>query len=153
MISMADGVHVLGKSAAPADRLRSIRLGFGWLCLGGGCLVGLYWLLYFTGAGALGQEQPLVASFESAFPLADTVLAAVLIGAGIALLKGREAGPFLLTAGGAMSTYLGLLDLTFYVRLGGVGGIGAALTAVLNAVSLLGGLAALAAAWRLRGAA
>ena len=150
MTSIAGQVEGVARRRGTEDGLRALRRGFGWICLGGGALVGLYWLLYLTGAVALGQEEPLVASFESAFPLADSVMAAVLVGAGIALVSGHEAGPFLLTAGAAMSAYLGLLDLTFYGRLGAAGGFGAALQAALNAISLVGGTAGLLAAWRLR---
>ncbi len=86
----------------------------GWLALVGGTLVLLYWSLYFTGAVDLGQDDPVVRGFESAFPFADTIFAAVLFCSGYALLANRRSGPFLLVVAGAMALYLGALDTTFY---------------------------------------
>ncbi len=86
----------------------------GWLSVVGGTLVGLYWSLYFTGAVDLGQADPVVHGFESAFPIADTIFCAVLFSSGYALLASRRAGPLLLVVAGAMALYLGALDTTFY---------------------------------------
>ncbi len=86
----------------------------GWLALVGGTLVVIYWSLYFTGAVDLGQADPVVHGFESAFPIADAIFCAVLFSSGYALLASRRAGPFLLVVAGAMALYLGALDTTFY---------------------------------------
>lgn len=86
----------------------------GWLTLVGGTLVVLYWSLYFSGAVDLGQADPVVRGFESAFPLADAIFSAVLFSCGFCLLTNRRSGPFLLVVAGAMALYLGALDTTFY---------------------------------------
>lgn len=86
----------------------------GWICLAGGGLVVLFWCLYLAGPLAPSASETLVRSFESAFPVADGVLAITLFGTAAGLLRGRLYGTFLLTAAGAMCLYLGLLDATFY---------------------------------------
>lgn len=123
----------------------------GSIMLAGGGLMILFWSLYLTGAMDLGQHDPLVASFESAFVLADTALGAFLCAAGWALLRRRPAGPFLMVVASAMSLYLGLLDLAFYVRIGlydSVTGT-AVFEFVLNTVCVVGGAACLILGWRL----
>ena len=94
------------------------RRTLGGLMLGGGALMGLYWTLYLGGFADLGRTDPVVAAFESAFLLADTLLAALLLIAGWTLLSRRPSGPFLMTVAAAMSLYLGLLDFVFYSRHG-----------------------------------
>jgi hypothetical protein len=84
----------------------------------GGALMMLYWTLYLSGLVDLGQSDPVISGFESAFLLADTLLGVLLLLAGWSLLAGGEAGPFLMTVAAAMSLYLGLLDLVFYSRHG-----------------------------------
>lgn len=123
----------------------------GRVCLAGAALVAGFWTLYLAGPLAPPPDAHLVRAFESAFPVADGVLALVLAGAGLALLGGRPAGPFLLTVGAAMSLYLGLLDATFY----GLRGLNSPFTATgrlelgINLLCVGGGLWALGVAWRL----
>jgi hypothetical protein len=90
----------------------------GWITLLGGLLIFLFWALYFSGAIALGQDDPKASEFEAAFPVADAILGITLIAAGLCLLRRRLPGPFLLVAAAAMTLYLGILDLTFYARQG-----------------------------------
>ena len=58
------------------------------------------------------------AARRGAFPLADALLATAAIGGGTALLRGAPAGVFVLALAGAMSLYLGVLDVSFYGRQG-----------------------------------
>jgi hypothetical protein len=130
----------------------------GWVLLGGGALMILFWSLYVSGAVDLGQHDPVVASFESAFVLADTVLGVLLLLAGWKLLRRRPSGPFLMIVAAAMSLYLGLLDLAFYAGIGLYGSLtGAAVFELsLNVICIAGGTWCLRAgwrAWRSRGAA
>lgn len=119
--------------------------------LGGGALMGLYWTLYLGGIVDLGQTDPIVAAFESAFLLADTLLAALLLIAGWTLFSGRPSGPFLMTVAAAMSLYLGLLDFVFYARRGAFSAPGGAalFELTLIATCLLGGAACLGVGWKL----
>lgn len=122
----------------------------GWATLVGGVFVLLFWTLYFTGAAELGQDHPIVAEFESAFPIADAFFCVVLFAAAYTLFKGKAAGAFLLAAAGSVSLYLGILDATFYARQGHYSPItGTALVELaVNAFCVGGGALALWFAWR-----
>lgn len=88
------------------------------VCLAAAGAIVLFWLLYFSGALSFGQDDALRHSYEKAFPLADAVLAAVLLAAArAALLRAPRTG-FLLAVAGAQALYLGVLDATFYLRHG-----------------------------------
>ncbi len=119
--------------------------------LGAGGLVLAFWALYLTEAAALGQQDPLRAGFEAAFPLADLVFAAALIATGIQLLRRQRAAPFLLAISAAMSLYLGILDVTFYARHGLYSPLtpDALSEIVINALCIGGGVLGLKSAWRL----
>lgn len=127
------------------------RKTLGMVMLGGGALMLTYWTLYLTGAVDLGQSDPIVASFESAFLLADTMLGLCLLAAGGSLLGRRRSGPYLMTVAASMSLYLGLLDLVFYARRGLFSTFCAAnaFELVLIAVCVLGGMTCLMYGWRL----
>lgn len=127
----------------PADRSRRRA---GWTCIGGGGLVVLFWGLYLAGPLAPAREAVVIRSFESAFPVADGVLAVTLFGAGVALLRGSSHAAFLLTAAGAMCVYLGLLDATFY----GLRVFGLPLTSSGVVTLLVPGLCITGGAWALR---
>lgn len=128
-----------------------LRTVLAWTTLAAGGLVLLFWALYLSDAAKLGQEDPLRATFEGAFPLADVVFAGALIATGVLFLRRHEAAPFLLTVSAAMSLYLGILDVTFY----GQHGLYAPLTAdaatelFINALCIGGGTFGLRGAWRL----
>jgi hypothetical protein len=98
------------------DRRTGTLLGI--VLLAGGVLMLMYWALYLTGLAELGQSDPIVAGFEAAFLLADTLLGTLLFLAGWMLLRRRRGGPYLMIVAAAMSLYLGLLDLVFYARRG-----------------------------------
>ncbi|HEU5050855.1 MAG TPA: hypothetical protein VFU00_11050 [Gemmatimonadales bacterium] len=133
-----------------AGPLEPIRRRVAMAALGGGALDLAFWLLYAAGALTIAREGP-AASFESAFPVADTLLGVTLVGAGIALHRRSAAGPFFLVAAASMALYLGLLDLTFYLRHDlydlpawtGLAALG------LNLVCIGGGAAGLWYGWRL----
>jgi len=88
------------------------------ICLAAASAIVLFWLLYFTGLLSFGQADAVRHSYEAAFPLADAMLAAVLLAAARSALRCSAATPFLLAIAGAQSVYLGVLDATFYVRHG-----------------------------------
>jgi hypothetical protein len=83
----------------------------------GGVLIGMFWL-GFLAAGAGADAPEAVATFESAFPIADALLAVTLIAAGVALLRNSPAGPFLLAVAGGALLFLAVLDMTYFFRHG-----------------------------------
>lgn len=121
----------------PTDRHRVL----GWIMLAGGALMILFWTLYLSGAMDLGQHDPVIAAFESAFILADTALGIFLCAAGWSLLRGGSRGPFLMVVAASMSLYLGLLDLAFYGQAGLYGSltVASAFEMSLNALCIVGG--------------
>ena len=130
---------------------RTVDRTAGRVCLAGGVAVVAFWTLYFSGAIDPAHGDPAARAFESAFPVADALLAATLFAASSALLVGRPAGPFLLAAGGAMALYLGLLDATFY-GLRGLNrptSVDGAVELAVNLACLVGGAWALRRAWTL----
>jgi hypothetical protein len=131
------------------DRRTGTLLGA--VLLAGGVLMLMYWALYLTGVADLGQSDPVVAGFEAAFLLADTVLGTLLFLAGWMLLKGRPLGPYLMVVAASMSVYLGLLDLVFYSRHGlfsSTSGAGA-FELVLVGTCLIAGSVCLRVGWNL----
>ncbi|MGA2381834.1 MAG: hypothetical protein ABSG61_00200 [Gemmatimonadales bacterium] len=128
------------------------RTVLAWTTLVAGALVLLFWAVYFSDAATLGQQDPLKASFEAAFPLADLVFAGMLIATGVLFLLRRESAVFFLIAAASMSLYLGILDVTFYAT----HGLYAPLTSdaiteiAINVLCVGGGLFGLKAAWQLR---
>jgi hypothetical protein len=122
----------------------------GWTALAGGGLVMLFWLAYFAAGTAPGHGDPVAAAYERAFPVADAGFAAALLAAGVSLIRGSTAGPFLLAGAASVSVYLGLLDLTFYVGTGWYARMSPAvlLEMAVNAACLGGGLVGLVAGWR-----
>lgn len=128
------------------------RRAMAWATLIGGALLSLYWVAFVTGALDMGQDDPVIRAFESAFPVADALFCGVLFAASRALFVGRPSASFLLAWAGAISLYLGLLDLTFYAGRGHYSELSAvpALELALNLTCVVGGAAALLAAWRLR---
>lgn len=143
---MTIGTHYL----THRERLEP-RAVLAWTTLVAGALVLLFWALYFTEAATLGQQDPLTATFEAAFPLADLVFAGALIATGVLFLKRHESAPFFLVIAAAQSLYLGILDSTFYAR----HGLYLPLTAdslteiAINALCVGGGVFGLKAGWRI----
>ncbi len=90
----------------------------GYVALGGGTAVILYWTFFFLGAIESGPEGSSHLAFESAFPPADALLCGAALAAGWSLLRGLRPGVFFLLIASAMSLYLGALDVSFYGRLG-----------------------------------
>jgi len=128
-----------------------LRAVLAWTTLAAGGIVLLFWALYLSDAASLGQEDPLRATFEGAFPLADVGFAGSLIATGVLFLRRHEAAPFLLVVAAAMSVYLGALDVTFYAQ----HGLYVPLTAdaatelAINALCIGGGAFGLRTGWRL----
>lgn len=128
---------------------RQARL-MGWVTLLGGALIVLYWVVFFTDAGMIGHDG-LTTVYESAFPIADALLAALLFLASRALVSGHRTGPFLLVTAAAMTLNLGVLDLTFYARIGWYWPLtGAGLIELAaNACCIAGGALGLRTGWKL----
>ncbi len=127
-----------------------MRRVLSWSTFGGGVLLVAFWTLYFAGAISPGTEAE-AQRFESAFPIADALLAIMLFIASRELRRGGSAGPLTLGAAAAMTLYLGLLDVTYYGRAGLYTRISASVLplAVSPLFSLGGGAAGLWSAWRL----
>jgi hypothetical protein len=127
------------------------RTALAWTTLVAGALVLLFWLVYFSDAAALGQEDPLKAGFEAAFPLADLVFAGMLIATGVLFLMRRDSAVFFLIVAASMSLYLGILDVTFYARHGLYTPTPDSLTEMaINVLCIGGGIFGLKAAWQIR---
>lgn len=135
--------------ARAMERRRAIERQAGCVVLGGGVAVVAFWILFLAGAVDAGPGGGAVHEFELAFPMADAAFAAILFTAAVALFRGRPAGPFFLVAAGAMSLYLGILDLTFYGRQGLYFPVSPAgvFELVVNAACVAGGAYALRRAW------
>lgn len=80
---------------------------------------GLALVAFWTSCLALGApwatDSEVVRGFESAFPVADAILALALLAASRGLRRRRPWGAFALTAASAATVYLGLVDVTFSV--------------------------------------
>jgi hypothetical protein len=128
-----------------------LRIVLGWTTLAAGALVLLYWTLFFTAPAVLGQDDPLKATFEGAFPLADLVFAGALLGTGVLFFRRHPGAPFLLVIAAAMSLYLGILDVTFYASHGCYSPLSpdAVTELVLNVLCVGGGACGLRAGWDL----
>ena len=98
-------------------QLRTHRI-LATIATAGGGLVLLFWIFYFAGVIQLGDAGSPLAQFESAFPLADALLAVALLAGGFGLFQRKRYGLFFLIGGAFMTLYLGILDLTFYARQG-----------------------------------
>jgi hypothetical protein len=122
----------------------------GWTFSAGGALMLLFWTLYLGGVLDLGQEDPIVSAFETAFVLADSVLGLLLCAAGWSLLRGRPGGLYLMVVAASMSLYLGLLDLAFYARVGlyGTLSVASVFELSLNLFCIGGGATCLWIGWR-----
>lgn len=133
------------------ERRRRLERRLSIATLVGGLLVAAYWTVYFTNVVPLGQEHSLASAFESAFPVADALLGILLFAASRALYAGRRTGPFFLVAAAATCLYLGLLDLTFYARIGLYWPLttAGAVELLVNGCCIGGGAAALRLGWRL----
>jgi len=131
----------------------STRAKAGWVAVGGGTAVIVYWTMFFAGAIESGLPGSVAHEFELAFPGADALLAAAALTAGVALIRGTRSGSFFLVVASAMSLYLGFLDVAFYSRQGlyvplaGAGGV----ELLLNVLCIAGGGYGLRAGWSLRG--
>jgi hypothetical protein len=126
-----------------------------WLAraaFGGTGLLVLFWVLYFARVIA-HADDPATAQFESAFPVADAFLAAMLLVAGAGLVRGKSFGLFCLIGAAAMTLYLGLLDLTFYVNQGFYASLDpdAVFQGAVTLCCLAGGFLGLLFGWKLWG--
>lgn len=123
----------------------------GWTTLSGGVLVLLFWAAYWSGVLDPGERDRIAHAYESAFPLADGVLAAALFAASRALLAGKPRGPFWLVIAAAMCLYLGTLDVTFYAGHGSYWPLSTAglVQLLISLLTIGGGAVGLRAGWRL----
>jgi hypothetical protein len=123
----------------------------GAAALTGGALVILFWVLYLSRVITLEGGDPVIATFEGAFPVADAVLALLLVTAGIGLIRGKPHGLFAFVGAAAMTLYLGILDFTFYSQRGlyTKGDLESAVELAVNLLCLGGGGLGLWFGWRL----
>jgi len=78
----------------------------------------LFWVAFFTVGLAPDKAPPCYFAHELSFPLPDSVLATLLLVAGILLMKSKRSGRSLsLVAAGAL-IFLGLLDFSFNLQNG-----------------------------------
>ncbi len=128
---------------------RRIEQRMAWVTLVAAAVVTLYWALYLGDPAMLVGEDPVVRAFESAFPVADGALAALLLVTSRYLFGHRRRGALLLVAAGAAAIYLGLLDVTFYAGRGLYASPSPAALAELtvNVLCLGGGVLALRVGW------
>ncbi len=125
----------------------------GLVALGGGTAVILYWTLYFLGTIETEPAGSTLHAFESAFPPADALLCLAALAAGGALLRGARSGVFFLIVAASMSLYLGVLDVSFYGRLGfyfPLNGAGC-IELIVNLLCIVGGAYGVRLAWMLWG--
>lgn len=135
--------------ARAMEMRRAIERRAGCVVLGGGLALIAFWALFFAGLVDGGPEAGVLHEFEMAFPVADAVFAGILFTAAVALFRGRPAGTFFLVASGAMSLYLGILDLTFYGGQGFYYPVSASglFELAVNAACVAGGAYALHRGW------
>lgn len=121
----------------------------------GGVVMVAFWTLYLTANDVIGLVDRAHISFENAFIVADSILAALLLVTSAALRHRRRSAPFLLAMAASMTLYLGLLDATFYGRSGAfypLTGNGVMELAIVLAC-VAGGLYGLRSAWTIWSAA
>jgi len=114
-----------------------------------------YWVVWF------GVDRELLASahsesyyaFENAFPLADAWMVAAGLGAIVGLLRRRASALLWILAAGAISIYLGLLDVLFDLENGIYGSpdrAGVCVEIAINVLTLAFGSVIMIWAWRRR---
>lgn len=122
---------------------RTIAVAAWELALAAGIV--LFWASFFV-LGPAGTGDPgldaISLAFETAFPVADLVLAGVLCLGAAGLLKGRDWGRSFTLAGGGMLVFLGLLDVTFNSLQGiyRTGLFGAVMNGAINVACLGSGI-------------
>ncbi len=105
----------------------------------------LFWAAFFiTGPVSIADPklEDIYLAFETAFPVADFVLAAVLVLAAAGLLRKRSWGRPCTLIGGGMLVFLGLLDTSFNLLQGiyRLGAVEAILNGAINLLSLGSGI-------------
>lgn len=115
----------------------------------------LFWISFFF-ADVVQISDPhleeVYLAFESAFPVADACLSAVLVIGGVGLLRKKSTGRFFTLIGGSSLVFLGLLDITFNIRHGIylLGWSEAALNVFINLVCLGAGVFLILMIWKSR---
>jgi len=147
--------HLIESDPRPGavDRNQGRRRWLARGAFGGTGLLVLFWTLYFARVIS-AAENPAIASFESAFWVADGLLAVMLVAGGVGLIRRKAYGLFCMVGAAAMTLYLGLLDLTFYVNQGFYSSLSAdaVFQGVVTLCCLFGGGMGLLLGWKLWGA-
>ncbi len=135
------------KRTAPAVAVMELVVALG--------IIG-FWAAYFSTDMvniADARLKEVYTAFESAFPVADLYLAAVLIAGGVGLLKKRLYGYVFSLMGGASLIFLGLLDVSFNLQQGIylLGAGEAVLNVSINAMCLGFGVFLVFSVWKNRG--
>ena len=147
ILSRFDNALASLKKTRPAVALMELGVALGIIA---------FWTAYFSTDMVNitdSQVKEVYTAFESAFPVADLYLAALLIMGGIGLLKKRAYGYVCSLMGGASLIFLGLLDVSFNLQQGiyllGTGE--AVLNIFINAVCLGFGSFLVLSVWKNRG--
>lgn len=115
--------------------------GMSRVTLAGGLALLAFWTSCLVLGSPWATESEVVRGFESAFPVADAILAVALLATSRALRRRRPWAAFGLTAASAATVYLGLIDVTFSVSQGlyAEGPVTLASALAVQAFCLLGG--------------
>lgn len=97
------------------------------LAIGTATAIIAFWVAFFIIGLAPDQPSPCYFAYEHSFPLPDTVLSLVLLGAGLLLLRGAPLGRSLALVAAGGLTFLGLVDASFNYQQGLYTGTTAAL--------------------------
>jgi hypothetical protein len=89
-------------------------------------------------------------AFESAFPVADLLLALSLAAGGVGLIRRRAYGHLFTLSGGSGLVFLGLLDISFNLQQGiyGLGIQETVMNAFINLICLAAGCLFVHSIWR-----
>ncbi|PKK83642.1 MAG: hypothetical protein CVT49_07755 [candidate division Zixibacteria bacterium HGW-Zixibacteria-1] len=130
----------------------SARHILAYLMFAGTLLDFAFWVVYFGGAGLSGEtNRQVISVYESAFPYADILIGFILMVGGIGLIRCKHYGKLCLLIASSMAVYLGIIDITFYIRQGLYLplSISSIFELFINAACVLGGTAGLLIACRL----
>ncbi len=147
ILSRFDDALASLKKTRPAVALMELGVALGIIA---------FWTAYFSTDMVTIADvrlKEICTAFESAFPVADLYLAAMLSIGGIGLLKKRLYGYVFSLMGGAVLIFLGLLDVSFNLQQGIylLGSGEAVLNIFINAMCLGFGSFLVLSVWKNRG--
>lgn len=129
----------------------SVRHILAYLMFAGALLDFAFWVAYFGWTGSsVEMHRQAISVYESAFPYADILIGFILMVGGIGLIRCKHYGKLCLLIASSMAVYLGIIDITFYIRQGLYLplSISSIFELFINAACVLGGTAGLLIACR-----